>query len=403
MSEQRPTARVVLRYGFEEGGRFIPEILAVDLLDVPPPLSENEIPEGGADATWLDVLAPGGELAFRIQVPAPDIGPETLDAGGALVRKSADGPHGTSAVVEIPWFGDGTRIVFRHAIGSERSTRSVPGLASLELSPTEPSLERKADEAVRLKVWGHDNKRAIVLLFLAEAFKKEEEEQFKQAVETCLEAIGETLKTVSPSRDLRRAFAPVRLMLASKESGIGVKRRKTALGAHWRDSAPDQRLILIDEEKVTKHRSAIRGQSVQAIAIVNEQRYGGSGGATSVTSCDPAAMGEVLVHELGHSLFRLGDEYVDQALVPKMGEPVAVNVCGQFTPATLKWRNLLTPGVALPTLPGGASGTVGAYEGAFYAASGRFRPSFTCKMRDVVENFCPVCADAITQRLSPHL
>jgi hypothetical protein len=46
---------------------------------------------------------------------------------------------------------------------------------------------------------------------------------------------------------------------------------------------------------------------------------------------------------------------------------------------------------------------VGAYEGAYYAARGRFRPSFTCKMREVGADFCPVCADAIIRRLSPHL
>jgi hypothetical protein len=142
---------------------------------------------------------------------------------------------------------------------------------------------------------------------------------------------------------------------------------------------------------------------VQAIAIVNTTRYGGSGGATAVTSCDPAAMGEVLVHELGHSLFKLGDEYIDEQLVPSMGEPVAANVTGQFAPATLKWCRLVTPGAPLPTPPLAPMPAVGAYEGAYYASRGRFRPSFTCKMREAAADFCLVCADAIMQRLSPHL
>ncbi len=141
-------------------------------------------------------------------------------------------------------------------------------------------------------------------------------------------------------------------VLPSRDSGIDVRRRGTALGARWQDADPQQRLILLDERKAAEHHSAVgRSRSVQAIAVVNTQRYGGPGGATAVTSCDPAAMGEVLVHELGHSLFKLGDEYVDERLVSTMGEPVAANVTGQFTPATLKWRPLVSPGAPLPTPP----------------------------------------------------
>jgi hypothetical protein len=182
------------------------------------------------------------------------------------------------------------------------------------------------------------------------------------------------------------------------------KRRKTALSAHWSSSQADERLIRIDEGKVAPLRNAVAaGRSAQAIAVVNTPRYGGSGGATAVTSADPQAMGQVLVHEIGHSLFQFGDEYLDEARVKTMGEPVLVNVFGSFTPDTLKWRGLLTPGAPLPTPVAHPMAAVGAYEGAFYAARGRFRPSFNCRMRDVTAPFCPVCCDAIFKRLSTHL
>lgn len=404
MNGHPPTARVVLRYDLDRAGKFKPEILAVDLLDVPPPLADFVLPDANPEGAWLDVLAPGGALGFQVPVPIPTLGAERTDAEGRLTRSGRDRHHRATISVEVPWFGPGSRIVFRHADGEAVATRSVPGLASLALEPTPATRNRVAQGAVPLATWGHGNPRALVLLFLAEAFRPEEAAAFDAAVTACLAAIGAVLAAVSPARDLREAFAPVKLMLASRASGIGPRRGRTALAAHWAGNAPNERLIRIDEGKVTPLRSAVAaGRSAQAIAIVNTARYGGSGGATAVTSTDPDAMGQVLVHELGHSLFQLGDEYVDEPRVKDMGQPVLANVTGKFTPETLKWRHFLTPGAPLPTPVSHPMPAVGAYEGAFYAAQGRFRPSFTCRMREVTAPFCTVCKDAIIKRLSTHL
>lgn len=404
MSGHPTTARVVLRYGFDGKGRFISDILAVDLLDVPPPLADFALPEAKPEGAWLDVLAPGGSLGFQVPVPIPTIGAEAIEADGQLARRSRGRDHRVTVAVEVPWYGLGSRIVFRHADGEVMASRSVPGLASLVLEPTAVTRGETSLPAVPLATWGHANARALVLLFLAEGYREGEASAFDAAVTTCLDAFGAVLDDVSPERDLRIAFAPVTLMLPSKDSGIGPKRGKTALSARWASDDADERLILIDEAKVTPLRSAVvAGRSAQAIAIVNTARYGGSGGATAVTSANPDAMGQVLVHELGHSLFLLGDEYVDEARVKDMGEPVLANVTGQFTPETLKWRHFLTPGAPLPTPVANPRPTVGAYEGAFYAAQGRFRPSFTCRMREVTAPFCTVCKDAIVKRLSVHI
>jgi hypothetical protein len=173
VNAEAQTARVVLRYGFDARGRFKPEILAVDLLDVPPPLLEDDIPDRAAHGAWLDVLAPGGALALRVAVPAPGLGREAVDAVGALVRRATEGRASTtSAAVEVPWLGAGTRIVFRHGDGEEIATRSIPGLASLELVPNSADRTRLPGELVAVPVWGHDNPRAVALLFLAEAFRR---------------------------------------------------------------------------------------------------------------------------------------------------------------------------------------------------------------------------------------
>jgi hypothetical protein len=117
------------------------------------------------------------------------------------------------------------------------------------------------------------------------------------------------------------------------------------------------------------------------------------------------------------------------------------NATAETDPARLKWRELLTPGVPVPTpwpkaeyeewsrgyqkrraelrkqnrsetemealftedrrvsekILGGAkhAGQVGLFEGSNYAASGQYRPAIDCIMFSRSEVFCPVCRRAI--------
>ena len=66
-----------------------------------------------------------------------------------------------------------------------------------------------------------------------------------------------------------------------------------------------------------------------------------------------------IMHELGHLLFNLGDEYeyqfsceqdnIDQSRAPA-GEPMFPNITATRDPARLKWRDLVPPDVAIPTM-----------------------------------------------------
>ncbi len=47
----------------------------------------------------------------------------------------------------------------------------------------------------------------------------------------------------------------------------------------------------------------------QILVVHNDPTYGGSGGTVGTVSIDSSAP-QIAVHELGHSLFSLGDEYV---------------------------------------------------------------------------------------------
>jgi hypothetical protein len=155
-------------------------------------------------------------------------------------------------------------------------------------------------------------------------------------------------------------------------------------------------------------------------------------------------MDYVFVHEFGHSFAGLGDEYYTSSTAyndfyPAGVEPWEPNVTALLDPKNVKWNNLVTPGLPIPTTWAKASydsieairgkldrlapdyyekreplyragmeilhdpsfkGKVGAFEGAGYATKGLYRPSLDCRMFSLsTVGFDPVCSAAINRMI----
>ena len=158
------------------------------------------------------------------------------------------------------------------------------------------------------------------------------------------------------------------------------------------------------------------------LVIVNSTTYGGSGGTVAVYSLAAGAL-QIALHELGHSAFGLADEYeyytgcgidTDRNNHPA-GEPGEPNVTLETNRDIIKWRDLILPATAMPTMsnPNCANcdgrpstappGTVGAFEGAHYYHCGAYRPEYNCLMRALDQPFCAVCRRVIDDTLQPFL
>jgi len=113
----------------------------------------------------------------------------------------------------------------------------------------------------------------------------------------------------------------------------------------------------------------------------------------------------VLVHELGHSLAGLADEYYDSVVAyndffsPKF-EPWHPNITNLVN-FSIKWGDMIESDVPIPTPENYKySKKVGVFEGAGYSAKGLFRPYQNCIMRSHSANsFCPVCQKAIKEKI----
>lgn len=291
--------------------------------------------------------------------------------------------------------------------------------------------------------------RKVDLLLIAEGYTAAEMPKFRADAKRLVESLflEEPFKS-------RRADFNVRLLeLPSAESGVnrpnaGVFRR-TPISAEYNVFDSERYLLTLDNRALRDAASAAPYEFIEILA--NDRTYGGGGvfNDHATTSVGSAFSEYVFVHEFGHHFAALADEYYTSDVAYATGaapkvEPWEPNITALRNPATLKWRDLVTPGTPLPT-PWNKqafekhsaaiqarrreirkrngpeeemdalfreqqeyeekflaamehSFKVGAFEGAGYEARGLYRPQADCIMftRNPV-GFCAVCRRAIAR------
>jgi hypothetical protein len=107
------------------------------------------------------------------------------------------------------------------------------------------------------------------------------------------------------------------------------------------------------------------------VVMVNEAKYGGSGGTISVSSTHSSSRG-IVEHEIGHSFAGLVDEYDIDYLYNTIEAP---NNTAVTNPANIRWRDWIEVGTQIPTPEIMANDAkVGLFEGSMYKTSGWYRP-----------------------------
>lgn len=273
-----------------------------------------------------------------------------------------------------------------------------------------------------------------------------------------------------PYKSLKNLFNIRGVFRPSPESGMDEPRqrvyRRTTLNASF--NAFDLDRYQLTEESRTLHDLAAQVPYDAIVILVNSKRYGGGSiyGDYCITTVDNERSQNVFVHEFGHSFAGLADEYYQAEVAyndfyPPGVEPLEPNITRYLNPDQLKWKDLVAPGLPLPTDWGkerveaiqaelaknagalaaaneqaGHSGAseaelaqirekhnqvkkdlerrlaevrqpyvpvedkVGLFEGAGYTATGMYRPMIYCLMITSPRNeFCRVCQRAIRQMI----
>jgi len=303
---------------------------------------------------------------------------------------------------------------------------------------------------------------SVDFAFIAEGYTAADRDKFKADVDR----YAAVLFGFEPYRGAKAKFSLRGVFRPSPERAMDEPRqkvyKKTTLNASFNAFDLDRYMLI--EENHLLHEIAAQVPYDAIIVLVNSSRYGGGSIAFDYccTTVDHERSPAVFVHELGHSFAGLADEYYASEVsyndfYPKGVEPLEPNITALLDPDHVKWKSLLSPGVAVPTEHGkdeveslqaerqanrkaqaeevasaearGAERTalekirekftsldgvlaakidavrkkfapledkVGAFEGAGYSSKGLFRPQMYCLMISSPKNeFCAVCQKAI--------
>jgi len=247
----------------------------------------------------------------------------------------------------------------------------------------------------------------VDLLILGDGYTRKQIGEFNSDAQS----LFKSLFKVQPFKERRHDFNVWSVQCPSPESGVDEPRagifKKTALDVTFnffdleRYSLTAAIHDLYDVASLAPHDAII--------LIFNSPRMGGGGiyNLYAVCSADSPVGNQVLVHELGHALAGLGDEYFSADVTyidyhPDGVEPWERNLTALLDPRAIKWGHLITKGTPIPTPKdaGRYRKSVGCFEGAGYRAEGLYRPCLDCVMFSLrTSKFCPVCMEAMEERI----
>jgi len=399
-------------------------IVASKVVDGRPPASDPR-PAESATGVWAELLDEQGEPVFWQALPQPDRPREIYHDDGSL--SVVEGTSGTDhAQLSLPWIGRGGRLRIRSSLAGDATFGTelmlAPALLDMQIGdivdsfavPAEgPAFGSDLDFPVTELDFGKAHGNEIRLIFLPDGFTHAELPVFHNAVQAFLDTISRT----APFDALLEAFSACRADIPSPASGIldpllHSSGANPFFRARFGDGAL-RRCIVVDQARAIKAATHLAGKAghVVGMVVVNTVEYGGSGGNVAVFSVNTRSPA-IAIHELGHTLFNLADEYADagQSGTP---DPIEINVAakpdphsptwGPSEPGRLKWAAQITQGLPIPGPPSSPLTVVGAFEGAKYHPTGIFRPSVDCKMRNLLAPFCPVCDAYIRAKLQARL
>jgi len=204
------------------------------------------------------------------------------------------------------------------------------------------------------------------------------------------------------------------LWAASRDHGTDEPRkgvfRDTAAGTSFNTFDIERYLTAPDNRRLRDLASCAPYDRM--LILVNTSRYGGAGihDLWAVAASDNEYSDYVAIHEFGHALAGLGDEYFTSAVsynefYPLGVEPWDRNITALVPDGRPKWETKLTPGVPVPTPPDAVKygAVTGVFEGAGYAAKGLYRPALNCMMFS--KGYAPfdaVCRKGIEDVISHH-
>lgn len=246
----------------------------------------------------------------------------------------------------------------------------------------------------------------VDLVLIPEGYTDNERAKFVSACQN----FAKEFFSYSPYKENAARFNIRAVWAPSKESGVSLP------GEHvWRNTAAKAQFYTFDSERyqMIEDFQGLRNIAAHVpydyiYVLSNTQKYGGGGiynfyGISAAHH--PTSTGKIYVHEFGHVLLGLGDEYAGNVsyneMYPTDVEPWEENLTTLVDFDKKDWKNMIGKDTPIPT-PDTEKyrEKTGVFKGGGYVNEGIYRPASTCLMKEFsTDKFCPVCSHAIVKHI----
>jgi hypothetical protein len=295
----------------------------------------------------------------------------------------------------------------RFVLSKRERNGSFSQLYSREIDPEDFYIrkEKTADVAVSKIHDAGDPHHCVDLAFIAEGYKADEMEKFRQDVRK----MADVLFAEAPFSDYAGKINIWAVESVSEDSGTDIPGEhiyeNTILNSSYYTFGTDRYLTTQDINTVNNMAAAVPHDHI--IVLINSTRYGGGGvynyytGTTAGNVLSP----KVFIHELGHGFAGLADEYYSSTVAydefyPLDVEPWEPNITTMVDFGS-KWKRMIPEGVPVPTPAEDKYNNVtGLFEGGGYSAKGIFRPELDCRMKsNGSKGYCSVCRETVRKMI----
>lgn len=312
--------------------------------------------------------------------------------------------------------------------------------------------ERMHNEKVDIIAENGPANEKLDIVILGDGYSTTEMEKFRNDAKRLSGALLNTEPFKSQSKNINiRAVETPAMQSGVNKPHHGVFKR-TPLSVSYSTFDSERYALTLDNKTVRDVASAVPYDFM--VILINERTYGGGGiyNLYTTVSADNKFSEYIMVHELGHHMAALADEYYTSAVayeVPKITvEPWETNVTALLDKENLKWKDLVDKSTPIPTpwekkafdtfgyniqkqrdsiranhLPENVmedlfvrqmsqenqffsaekyKDAVGAFEGANYTPTGMYRSQLDCIMYTRHNVFCKVCQRSIVNVIQQY-
>ena len=277
----------------------------------------------------------------------------------------------------------------------------------MRIDPSDPYIREglNPDYSFRKLVDNGNPAEKLDIVFLAEGYTVDGIEKFYEDAAK----FYNSLFAVEPYKKLNSRLNIWAVASVSEESGCDLPGqsiwKNTVMNSNFYTFACE-RYLTTEDIKMVRDIAGIVPYDVICV-LVNMDKYGGGGiyNHYAVVSSDGPRADYVFIHELGHALAGLGDEYYSSSVAYEDFfdldlEPWQPNLT-ILVDFDSKWKDLVHDTIPVPT-PSikKYSEITGVFEGGGYSDKGIYRPGYECRMKsNDTDNFCLTCRRAIEKMI----